>query len=173
MNVPSFNSANARSSSACVFITIGPYQATGSSIGLPDTNRKRIPSSPACTVISSPLSNRTSDRFPVRSRISASFPSTAFSVSTPKRLRRGAEGSRALEHVGEGVPAGLDRQRLAPPRRDEDVEIARVGGNPLDRTAPTPEVSADNPDAGAVVVDDLRNFGGLDVLVARRRHLQG
>src|SRR5262249_46296881 len=83
MNVPSFNSAKARCSSALVFITIGPYQATGSSIGLPDTNRNRTPSSPACTVISSPLSNSTSERFPVRSRISASFPSTVFSVSTP------------------------------------------------------------------------------------------
>ena len=78
MNVPSFNSANARCSSAWVFITIGPYQAIGSSIGLPETNRNRIPSSPACTVTSSPLSNSTSDRFPVRSRISASLPSLLF-----------------------------------------------------------------------------------------------
>src|SRR5271166_2744836 len=35
MKVPSRSSATAASSSACVFITIGPYQATGSSIGLP------------------------------------------------------------------------------------------------------------------------------------------
>src|SRR5262249_16346188 len=48
---------------ACVFITIGPYQATGSSSGFPETNRKRIPSSPAWTVTSSPLSKRMSDRF--------------------------------------------------------------------------------------------------------------
>src|ERR1035438_147739 len=41
---------------------MGPYHATGSSIGLPDTSRKRMPSSPACTVTSSPLSNTTSDR---------------------------------------------------------------------------------------------------------------
>ena len=33
-------------SSSCVFITIGPYHATGSSSGLPDTSRKRMPSSP-------------------------------------------------------------------------------------------------------------------------------
>jgi hypothetical protein len=47
MNMPLFSSATACSSSARVFITIGPYHATGSSIGLPETKRKRMPSSPA------------------------------------------------------------------------------------------------------------------------------
>ena len=54
MNVPLLNSIRAWRSSSRVFITIGPYQATGSSIGLPDTSRNRMPSSPACTTISSP-----------------------------------------------------------------------------------------------------------------------
>ena len=35
MNVPSRSPLTACCSYACVFITIGPYQATGSSIGLP------------------------------------------------------------------------------------------------------------------------------------------
>lgn len=61
MNVPPCRSAIACLSCSCVFITIGPYQATGSSIGLPDTSRKRMPSVPACTVISSPRSNSTSE----------------------------------------------------------------------------------------------------------------
>src|SRR5262249_38610926 len=74
---------------------------------------------------------------------------------------------------GEGMAPGTDRQRLASARWHEDVEISPVGGNPLNRTAPTPETSAHDPDAGPVVIDDFRNFGGLDVLVARRRHLQG
>ena len=47
MNVPSRNCATACCSSACVFITIGPYQATGSPIGLPETSRNLMPSSPA------------------------------------------------------------------------------------------------------------------------------
>ena len=46
MNVPLRSSLTACCSSACVFITIGPYQATGSSIGLPETSRNRMPSSP-------------------------------------------------------------------------------------------------------------------------------
>src|SRR5690349_25088133 len=83
MNVPSRSSLTACRSSAWVFITIGPYQATGSSIGLPETKRKRIPSSPASTVTSSPRSNSTSERFPVRSRISVSLAPTARSVNTP------------------------------------------------------------------------------------------
>jgi hypothetical protein len=61
MKVPSCRSAIACLSCSCVFITIGPYQATGSSIGWPDTRRNRIPSGPACTVISSPRSNSTSE----------------------------------------------------------------------------------------------------------------
>jgi hypothetical protein len=46
-NVPSRSSSNACWSSVWVFITIGPYHATGSCSGFPETRRKRIPSSPA------------------------------------------------------------------------------------------------------------------------------
>ena len=45
-----------------MFITIGPYQATGSCSGLPETSKKRIPSSPACTATFAPESNKTSER---------------------------------------------------------------------------------------------------------------
>lgn len=47
MNVPLCSSVTACRNCSWVFMTIGPYHATGSSIGLPDTNRKRIPCSPA------------------------------------------------------------------------------------------------------------------------------
>src|SRR5208337_2616010 len=47
---------------SCVFITIGPYHATGSSSDFPETSRNRIPSSLACTVTSSPRSKSTSER---------------------------------------------------------------------------------------------------------------
>jgi hypothetical protein len=47
INAPVCSSAIAWRNSSWVFITIGPYQATGSSIGLPDTSRKRMPSPPA------------------------------------------------------------------------------------------------------------------------------
>ena len=39
MNVPFLYSSNACFSSPSVFITIGPYQATGSPMGLPEINR--------------------------------------------------------------------------------------------------------------------------------------
>ncbi len=64
-------------------MTIGPYHATGSLIGAPETSRKRIPCSPECTTTSSPLSKTTSERFPVISRTTVSS-SPSFSVSTPK-----------------------------------------------------------------------------------------
>ena len=64
MKVPLRSSLYACCSCSCVFMTIGPYHATGSSIGFPETSRNLIPASPACTVTSSPFSNSTSDRFP-------------------------------------------------------------------------------------------------------------
>src|SRR3989442_2103637 len=63
MKVPSCSSSYARRSSSGVFITMGPYHATGSSIGFPDTSRNLIPASPAWTVTASPLANNNSDRF--------------------------------------------------------------------------------------------------------------
>src|ERR1700759_677897 len=63
-NVPFSNSLNASLNCSCVFITIGPYHATGSCKGLPETRRNRMPSSPACTTTSSPLSKRTREGLP-------------------------------------------------------------------------------------------------------------
>ena len=54
MNLPVCSSLMAWRNSACVFITIGPYQATGSSSGWPETSKNRMPSGPAWTTISSP-----------------------------------------------------------------------------------------------------------------------
>ena len=82
-----------RASCSCVFITIGPYQATGSCNGLPETSRKRMPSSPACTVTSSPLSKRISER------LSAS------------RWRRGVQPVRRLRSAR---PAARMRCRICP-----------------------------------------------------------
>ena len=45
-NVPSLSWAKACRSSSWVFMTIGPYQATGSLRGWPDTSKNRTPSSP-------------------------------------------------------------------------------------------------------------------------------
>ena len=81
MNVPSRSSEMASWSSASVFMTIGPYHATGSSIGRPDTSRNRTPSSPAWTTTSSPVPNTTSDRLPVMSRMAVSSSPAVCSVS--------------------------------------------------------------------------------------------
>ena len=49
----------------------------------------------------------------------------------------------------------LDRQRLPQARRHRDVEVARIGGDAVDRAALAPEVAADHPHPRAVVVDHL------------------
>ena len=96
-----------------MFITIGPYQATGSSSGLPDTSRKRMPSSPACTV-DLVAAVEQHERAVVRLRAAAS------SSAQPTPSVGTASGADALqnfpapvEDVREGVARRLDRQRLA------------------------------------------------------------
>src|SRR5262245_27113243 len=89
-----------------------------------------------------------------------------------ERLRRIAERARSREHVGEGLPRGLDREGLASARRHGDVEITRIRRDPLHGTTLAPELAANDADAGAVVVDDLRDFRAGHVLIARRGHLQ-
>src|SRR5207247_1557898 len=69
-------------------MTIGPCQATGSSIGLPETSRNRMPSSPAWTVISSPESNSTSERLPASSGVPVAAPTHSV------RTARGADAAR-------------------------------------------------------------------------------
>ena len=90
MKLPFRNSEYACCSSVFVFITIGPRQAIGSSRGLPETSRKRIPSSPASTTTSSPRSNSTSDRFPIESTVSSAPSAVTRSVTTD----RGSEAWR-------------------------------------------------------------------------------
>src|SRR6266705_25385 len=177
MKVPSWSSAYARRSSSCVFMTMGPYHATGSSIGFPDTSRNRIPASPAWTVTASPLSNSTSDRFPTSA---AGPPPPPAPVTTgPTRSVRTAPGSEASRNVpppsntGKRVPRRLDRQRLALARRDPHVEIARVRRHPFDRTGLPPKAAADHANARAVVVGHFGDVAARDVLVARPGHLQG
>ena len=159
MKLPLRSSATACWISAWVFMTIGPYHATGSRIGLPETSRKRMPSSPAWTVTSSPRSNRTSERLPVRSRIRISLAVDLLLGQDAVRVRGVGEAAGAREHVGEGVALGLDLERLALAGRHRDVEVARVGGDAVDGAAPTPELAADDPHHRAVVVDDLGDLG--------------
>ena len=70
------------------------------------------------------------------------------------------------------MPLDFHRQRLPLARRHRNIEIARIGGDAFDRAAAAPKIAAHHAHAGAVVVDDLGDFGGLDVLIARRRHFQ-
>ena len=56
MKVPLRYSSKAILNSSCVFITMGPYQATGSPMGLPETSRNRSGSSLALMSMTSPSS---------------------------------------------------------------------------------------------------------------------
>src|SRR5262249_32734268 len=163
-NVPWRSSLNACSSSDSVFITIGPYHATGSSIGLPDTSRNRIPSSPAWTPISSPRSKRTSDRLPAEVCSVVSRPSTG-SVRTWTGCI--AKRSRTCEDVRERVACAIDGDPFPLAGRDGDIHVDRIRRDAFHHALPAPEIARDDPDVRAVVVGRLGDVGRLDVLVAR------
>ena len=73
---------------------------------------------------------------------------------------------------GRAVPPEFDGQSFALARRHGDIEITRVGGDAFHRAALAPKIPAYDAHAGAVVIDDFRNFGGFDVLISWRRHFQ-
>ena len=70
------------------------------------------------------------------------------------------------------MASGLDRQGLAQARRDEDVEIARLGAMP----STGPRLPQNSPQTTRTRVPSSSTTSGIslpgDVLVARRRHLQ-
>src|SRR5215211_2409481 len=112
------------------------------------------------------------NRFPLRRTMRYIAAAGILLRQHAERLRRRAERARSVEYVSEAVTLHLDRQGLSLSGRDEDIEIARLGGHPFDRSAPAPEVAANDAHTGAVVVDDLGDHAGRNVLVARRGHLQ-
>src|ERR1700676_4078525 len=118
-------------------MTIGPYQATGSSRGLPETRRKRMPASPACTTTSSARSKRT------RERLAA--------VGGGGGLAGVAEFAGACEDVGEGVAGSLNRERFAAAGSYGDVDVDGIGGDAVDGAALAPEAAADETHVRAVI----------------------
>ena len=67
---------------------------------------------------------------------------------------------------------GLDLEGLAHTSRDEDIEVLRVGSDPIDRATPPPELANDDLHPGAVIVDHFRDRGRRHVLIAGRSHFQ-
>src|SRR5579863_1383654 len=116
--VPSSSSSNACRNCSWVFITIGPYQATGSPNGLPETRRNRIPSGPAGTSTSSPRSKTTSERL--------------------SAADGGAVSSHAIPSVG------LDRQAFSLAGANGDVKIYGIRGYTIYRTLLSPEAPVDD-----------------------------
>src|SRR6185437_11096136 len=88
------------------------------------------------------------------------------------RIGRIAECARSLEDVREGVARRAHRERPALPRRDRDVQIARLRGDAVHRTRLPPEAAADDAHLRSIIIGHLGYRGRRDVLVARMRHLE-
>ncbi len=117
MKVPLRRSFIACCNSAWVFMTIGPCQATGSSIGAPEISRKRMPCGPACTVTSSPVPKRIEGAV---ARQVADIDLLARDLLFQQHAR-GVDGigkmPRALEDIGEGAAVGVDAEASCARRR--------------------------------------------------------
>src|SRR5262249_5801592 len=74
--------------------------------------------------------------------------------------------------VRERVTGAVDGDPFFSAGRHRDVDVDRIGGNPFDDATAPPELAGDDPRVRAVVVGRFRDVGRLDVLVARRGHLE-
>ena len=63
----------------------------------------------------------------------------------------------------------LKLEALSPPGGNRDVHVTRVSGHPFHRSPLTPELSANGARAGAVIVGDLRDGAGRNILPAPSR----
>src|SRR5579871_4668011 len=81
--------------------------------------------------------------------------------------RRGGVAKRAgaCEYIGKSVARSLDLDALAPARSHGNIEIARIGRYAFHRPSFPPEFSADDAHPRAVILCDLRNRAGWNVLV--------
>src|SRR5262245_32834150 len=66
----------------------------------------------------------------------------------------------------------VDRNARASAWRHRHVEVPRIRRDTFDGPSLSSEVAAHDAHTRAVVVDDLRDVGGADILIARRGHLE-
>lgn len=131
INVLLRSSLSATCSSSRVFITIGPYQATGSSIGRPETRRKRI------------LLARLHDDFVAATKgdertIAGHRPNGIVVLDVALGEHAGRHGritkvALALEHIRKGVRPRVHLEVLLLARRHGHVEVSRIRGDAIDR----------------------------------------
>src|SRR5207249_4864258 len=126
MKAPVCSSAIAWRSCSCVFITIGPYHATGSSIGLPDTSTKR---DTLVARLHHDLDATVEEHQRVVTDIVHGRRIGFLDLLRQNRawIRRVAEGARAHEHVGKSIARGLDFETLPLARGNRDIEVIRIG----------------------------------------------
>src|SRR6266704_121022 len=86
------------------------------------------------------------------------------------RCGRIAEAAAAFKDVCERMPRRLDRNRLAPTRRNPDVKITGIGGDAFNGSALAPEPARDDPHPGTIVVHDLGDLLRVNILIAGSCH---
>src|SRR5437660_3984366 len=88
------------------------------------------------------------------------------------RIRCVAECARARKDVGKGVSRRLNLEPLAKSRRNRNVEITGIRRHAFDWTSLARELAANDAHSSAVIIGDLGNRAGRNILIARVSHLQ-
>src|ERR1700686_1829113 len=87
------------------------------------------------------------------------------------RIRSVAECAGTGERIGKCIARGLNFEPLFLGRSNRDIKVARVGGYPFYRSTLSPEFAADDANVRSVIVGDLGNRAGRNILIARVGHL--
>ena len=140
----------------CVFITIGPYHATGSSSGLPETSRKRMPSRPPAPSLRRRCRTAPANGCPPP--WAASFQPAHPSVGTASGPGRVAELARSRRTRRRRHDASSRPAVSSAARRHRHIQIHRIGRDPIHRALLAPEIPADHAHVRSVVVGDLGNL---------------
>src|SRR3954451_25162403 len=100
-------------------------------------------------------------------------------VSPSNALGRHRQGTRGIaelaiasKHISKGMPGGFYGQSLAFSRAHGHIQINRIGCNSIHRALFSPKTPANDADVSSVIVGDLGNVVGLDLLISRSGHLE-
>ena len=116
-----------------MFMTMGPYQATGSRMGRPETRRKRTGAGGSgdrhfVTVAEPDQAAVAADTFPLKIKIIIA------DNLVGKGIAFRIEIAFPVDDIGEGGMAGRDGMMKGGAGGDRDIEIFRVGDDILDRS---------------------------------------
>ena len=153
-------------------MTMGPYQATGSRMGRPETRRKRtglagVGNRHLVAVAEADQAAVAADTFSLKIKIIIADNLVGKGVTLRIKI------AFPVDDIGKGGMAGRDGMMKFGAGGDGDIEIFRVGDDILDRPDGAVNLTADDFDFDALIKRDFGNLMALNVSIAGGHHLVG